>query len=670
MPKRTINEIEGWAGYRHRLFGVPQKKYLKLSGATITIHPTPTGIIESYISVGSSTVTISILGRVLTIQVQSGFKYYLHFQSRLQCQEWAAFMKNASTRTFGAYYQIGEKIGEGSFASVHKGTRRADGAVVAVKKVVKQQFDMVTYRELQREIYTMQNIQHAGIVKTYDVFNTPTEAHFVLEFMHGGSLKDLVRKAGGRLSEVASLAMTKQVLQALAYLHQNGYAHRDIKLENILCETEEMGSTRVCLADFGYANFFEDPGDECMRSLIGTPVYVAPEIFHEKPYSEAVDMYAVGVMIYRMLCGEYPYDGGEDNDKTRDLVLEGKLEFRQIVWKEISAEAKSLVRGLLQPTPRKRLTAQGALQHSWFSNRRQGRAPNSSRPEGLSLPGTTTVTSQTPGIGEEVESTTIISRVAPVNKSNENSNEPQSPRVQDLIVRFKITNDSHIAEPNSNTQDATRLAIPMANPINVDGKHNSDEPQSPRVQDLIARFRITDDTHIAEQRNDTQDVTGPAMPMESPIRIDEKDPRTTDNDGIDIRHSDHESSGRVNDVRKTDACLQSRPGYNPEELRKKLKRCILAAVFSSKLLLVAELRRPKRRRVYHTISEHPNAPDRRKEERGERSQRRYQRPSSQSIGLRAFSFSGRMSRSGLTLSPVARLTSRLKRTLSLGRDRR
>eukprot|EP00178_Gracilaria_changii_P014812 TRINITY_DN4155_c0_g1_i1.p1 TRINITY_DN4155_c0_g1~~TRINITY_DN4155_c0_g1_i1.p1 ORF type:complete len:621 (-),score=63.46 TRINITY_DN4155_c0_g1_i1:475-2337(-) len=620
MPERRVNDIEGWVGYRNRFFGVPQRKYLKLSGSTITVHPTPTGVIESYISVVGSTVATSLLGRVLTLQMQSGYKYYLHFQTRFQCQEWAALIKSESTRRFNMYYDIGEQIGEGAFASVHKGTRKSDGDVVAIKKVVKQQFDMVTYRELQREIYTMQNLQHVGIVKTYDVFNTPTEAYFVLEFMQGGSLKDLVRKNGGRISEAAAIMISKQVLLALVYLHENRYAHRDIKLENILCETEDLESTRVCLADFGYTNFFEDPGDECMRSLIGTPVYVAPEIFREKPYSEAVDMYAAGVMIFRMLCGEYPYDGGEDNEKTKDLAIRGRLDFRQSAWKEISSDAKSLVRGLLQPSPWKRLSAQGAVQHSWFTNQHASGAVNTSRSEEMRLPGTTIESSQRPRHAGESE-TTIISRVAAVDLSHE---KPPDPR-------------SHM------------------------------------VQDLIARFRSVEDPNTAQEITDAQHGAHPTLLNErlrSPLA---RDPDNDHNNSTAAHHSYFGPLSKVDDVKEINDSPQSRPRYTSEQLRKKLKRYMLAAVFSSKLLLVSELKRPRRRKRYQqTIAEGPRMPDRRKvqSESNESTSGRNYRPSLPNLRFRTFSFSGRMSASGTTFSPIARLTSRLKRTFSLGRDRR
>ncbi|CAN8069539.1 unnamed protein product [Agarophyton chilense] len=466
MAEKIINDIEGWVGYRHRLFGRPQKKYLKVSGSTITIHPTPTGVIESYISAIGSTVIVSIIGRVMTLQVQSGYKYYLHFHNRFQCQEWATIIKNASIKVFEMHYEIGDQIGEGSFASVHKATRKSDGLLVAVKKVVKHQFDMVTYRELQREIYAMLNVQHGGIVKTYDVFNFPREAYFVLEFMPGGSLKDIVRKSGGSISEAAALQIARQVLLALVYLHENGYAHRDIKLENVLCETEDLDDTRVCLADFGYTNFFAEPGAECMRSLIGTPVYVAPEIFRERPYSEAVDMYAMGVMIFRMLCGEYPYDGGADNDKTKDLTIAGKLEFRQRAWKGVSIEAISLVKGLLQPNPRKRLTANGALQHSWFTNEGLHGMINDYGPPQL-FRGSRDKP-ETPGNVHEDESTTVITRVAPVNSANI-PQEPQSPRFLDLLARFKSTDEAHSAARKSDPQSIRELVAAespvITNPI-------------------------------------------------------------------------------------------------------------------------------------------------------------------------------------------------------------
>ncbi|PXF43710.1 Serine/threonine-protein kinase H2 [Gracilariopsis chorda] len=115
-------------------------------------------------------------------------------------------------------------------------------------------------------------------------------------------------------------------------------------MENLLCEYSDLDTTNVFLADFGFVNFFDDVGNECMDSLIGTPAYVAPEIIAKKPYSAAVDLYALGMMVCRMLCGEYPYDTREGMGAT---ALQRPLEYTNNIWPTLSEHPRNMIRGLL-----------------------------------------------------------------------------------------------------------------------------------------------------------------------------------------------------------------------------------------------------------------------------------------------------------------------------------
>ncbi|PXF47253.1 putative myosin light chain kinase [Gracilariopsis chorda] len=606
---KKLNDVEGWVGFRRRFFEMPPKMYLKLNGAAITVHGSPKGPIEVDLSVLGAIVIMSMFRRMITLQMQSGYKYYMHFESRQICREWAAHMRSASTRRFENDYELGEQIGEGAFATVHKGRRKSDGAVVAIKKVIKQQFDMMTYRELQREMYSMKHVKHDGIIAAYDVYNYQKEVYFILEFMEGGSVKDLMGKHGGLITEKTAASITRQVLLALAYLHDNGYAHRDIKLENILCVSGDLNKTRVCLADFGYVNFFEDERDECMKSLIGTPVYVAPEIISEKPYSAAVDLYAIGVMVYRMLCGEYPYDGEEDHDKTMALASAARLEFKQPAWRTVSLSAKSFVRGLLQPVSKKRLTARGALCHQWLAGKEEGmwnvptlcdeqlarRKDDASAAELVS--------------GEY--STTVVTHIANISSPSDSNAGSISPRIRGLVARFS----SEQIVPCGDLPLATR-------PLTSEGQH-----------------QVAGKKSSGEADNPREDRDGGPPAGEERTRS------------------------------------QSQARYSPQELRRTLKRHVLAAIFTSRLLLTSELRRPKPVRPYHMLPDRLSLPDREVGVGNQSRERRNHRPGSPTVRFRAFSFSGFTARAAAAgesqpSSPLHRLTSRLKRTFSFsGRQR-
>lgn len=358
----------------------------------ITAHATVKAPIEWDVSVMHATVSHGTRRPTVSLVLPGGSALHLLFTERNHSAEWAAALEKASKRDFNEVYRMEKKIGEGAFASVHRAVHKETGKVYAVKKIKKKQFDMQMARELEREMYAMKATSHPGIIRTHDVFNTQDQVLLVLDLMEGGTLKDNVQAVGGKIPEHFAVDIVRQVLRALQYLHARGIVHRDIKLENILCETKCIPAHNIRVADFGYVNFVNDHTDVCLRSLVGTPVYVAPEIINRKPYGCPVDIYAVGVMLYRMLCGSYPFDAGEDDEETMNLAVEGKLTFEEHAWAETSIMCKNFVRALLQPKPERRLNAKAALHHPWIEGATTGDVdaeaemtspvtPYSSRPE-------------------------------------------------------------------------------------------------------------------------------------------------------------------------------------------------------------------------------------------------------------------------------------------------
>lgn len=258
-----------------------------------------------------------------------------------------------------------ERVGEGHFASVFKATRKADGLTVAVKEVETDPYNMVSVRGLEREVFAMKHLRHDGVVSAHEVFNSTAKVHIVMDLVEGGTLKDNVQENGSRVSESQAAPIIWQILEACAHFHKHGYVHRDLKLENVLCEEPGIDNAKVKVADFGFVNFVDDPRHACLRSMLGTPVYIAPEIARGVQYGAAADMYAMGVMLYRMLSGWYPFDG-EDEENTLKLAVDGKLEWRSSLWSDVSEDCKEFVKTLLSTNASLRYTAEEALQHPWL----------------------------------------------------------------------------------------------------------------------------------------------------------------------------------------------------------------------------------------------------------------------------------------------------------------
>ena len=139
----------------------------------------------------------------------------------------------------------------------------------------------------------------------------------------------------------------------------SGITHRDIKLENIMITDDNQ----VKLIDFGLSK--SGSIEEIMKSMSGTPYYMAPEIFSDKAYDSSVDIWSLGVVLYTLLCGYRPFSG--ENIKVLSInIMKANYKFHSKDWGSISNDAKNLISKMLKPKPKERLTAARALRQPWF----------------------------------------------------------------------------------------------------------------------------------------------------------------------------------------------------------------------------------------------------------------------------------------------------------------
>jgi len=160
-----------------------------------------------------------------------------------------------------------------------------------------------------------------------------------------------------------------QALSAIKHIHQLGYVHRDLKPENLLLSSnDEHGNIK--LADFGFATKTREKG---LRSVVGTPPYMAPELVILRSgdkklpgYGKEIDLWSIGIILYILLSGIHPFQIDEEDEMLTNIES-GQWEWLGDQWDLVSDGAKDLIKGLIEPDPKIRLTVDQALTHPWIA---------------------------------------------------------------------------------------------------------------------------------------------------------------------------------------------------------------------------------------------------------------------------------------------------------------
>ncbi|XP_044943075.1 calcium/calmodulin-dependent protein kinase type IV isoform X1 [Mustela nigripes] len=259
------------------------------------------------------------------------------------------------------FFEVESELGRGATSIVYRCKQKGTQKPYALK-VLKKTVDKKIVRT---EIGVLLRLSHPNIIKLKEIFESPTEISLVLELVTGGELFDRIVEKG-YYSERDAADAVKQILEAVAYLHENGIVHRDLKPENLLYATPAPDAP-LKIADFGLSKIVEH--QVLMKTVCGTPGYCAPEILRGCAYGPEVDMWSVGIITYILLCGFEPfYDERGDQFMFR-RILNCEYYFISPWWDEVSLNAKDLVRKLIVLDPKKRLTTFQALQHPWVTGK-------------------------------------------------------------------------------------------------------------------------------------------------------------------------------------------------------------------------------------------------------------------------------------------------------------
>jgi len=160
----------------------------------------------------------------------------------------------------------------------------------------------------------MATLDHPGILRLYEYFETKDTIYLVMHLCKGGELLDrLHQQANSRYSEKVACQYIKEMLSAIRYCHDNNIVHRDLKLENFLLDNDDNNSS-LKLIDFGLSAYFKE--SQKLRRAVGTPYYVAPEVLRSN-YTSACDIWSLGVIAYMLVSGVAPFYGRNDAEIFR-----------------------------------------------------------------------------------------------------------------------------------------------------------------------------------------------------------------------------------------------------------------------------------------------------------------------------------------------------------------
>lgn len=267
-------------------------------------------------------------------------------------------------------YILGLELGRGEFGITYLCTDRETKEALACKSISKRKLrTAVDIEDVRREVAIMSNLpEHPNIVKLKATYEDNENVHLVMELCEGGELFDRI-VARGHYTERAAANVARTIAEVVRMCHANGVMHRDLKPENFLFANKKEHSPLKAI-DFGLSVFFK-PGEK-FSEIVGSPYYMAPEVL-KRNYGPEVDIWSAGVILYILLCGVPPF-WAETEQGVALAILRGVLDFKREPWPQISESAKSLVRQMLEPEPKKRLTAQQVLDHPWLQNAKK--APN------------------------------------------------------------------------------------------------------------------------------------------------------------------------------------------------------------------------------------------------------------------------------------------------------
>ncbi|XP_046382065.2 serine/threonine-protein kinase 36-like [Haliotis rufescens] len=281
-------------------------------------------------------------------------------------------------------YVVSELLGEGSYGVVFKGKRKdGTGQVCALKYIKTSNKDEVN--DFLHETNIMEKLNHPNIILFLEKYEIPNYRVLAMECAPG----ELYHELGivGSFPENRVRQIACQLFSAVFHLHSKSILHRDLKPENVLLMDD--GTVKLC--DFGFAREYFTEIGSLPTTIKSTPMYMAPEIAGNSIvyYSEKVDIWSLGAMVYELFLGKPPFEPDESNDGQEQVrTLVEHIVHCDVVWPDnIPAEPTELLQHMLKKEPKQRCSWPTILDHSWLRGVIQVSPEDRARESAFTRPG-------------------------------------------------------------------------------------------------------------------------------------------------------------------------------------------------------------------------------------------------------------------------------------------
>ncbi|XP_030400655.1 serine/threonine-protein kinase BRSK1 isoform X2 [Gopherus evgoodei] len=419
-------------------------------------------------------------------------------------------------------YRLEKTLGKGQTGLVKLGVHCITGQKVAIKIVNREKLSESVLMKVEREIAILKLIEHPHVLKLHDVYENKKYLYLVLEHVSGGELFDyLVKK--GRLTPKEARKFFRQIVSALDFCHSYSICHRDLKPENLLLD--EKNNIRI--ADFGMASL--QVGASLLETSCGSPHYACPEVIKGEKYDgRRADMWSCGVILFALLVGALPFD----DDNLRQLLEKVKRGVFHMPH-FIPPDCQSLLRGMIEVEPEKRLSLEQIQKHPWFLGGRNEPEPEQPVPRKVSIRRIQSVSELDPDVLESMYSLGCFRDKGRLQQELQAEGENQEKMIYYLLLdrkeRYPSCEDEDLPPRNDADPPRKRVDSPMLN------RHGKRRPERKSMEVLSvtdggspvpARRAIEMAQHSQRSRSVSGASTGlSSSPLSSPRVTPHPSPR-------------------------------------------------------------------------------------------------------------------------------------------------